>query len=159
MPKRASLSCLVVFLTLAVTPAVAQPQRPAEERQAILAFKLTKPVADKLLAALPDMTRYVMTKPNAQELLARAAKQTPAQRVAQTEADPGAMAILEKHGLTAREYLVGVPVLRMAILRARSAAGPGSDALVVSDDNLAFARAHLAELGPRLEAADRLAKP
>ena len=63
-----------------------------------------------------------------------------------------------KHGLTAREYLVGVPALRMAILRAQSGDGPGSDALIVSADNLAFAKANLAELKPKLEAAEGKAR-
>jgi hypothetical protein len=151
--KRASkLWCVVV--TLAVAPALAQSPPSAEERQAILAYKLTKPLADKLLAALPEMTRYVVAKPNLQETLARWAKQSLTERIAQTEADPGAMAILKKRGLTAREYLVGVPALRMAIRHAQSGNTPGSDAFIASAENLAFARANLAELKPKLDAAD-----
>ena len=151
--KRASmLWCVVV--TLAVAPALAQSPPSVEERQAILAYKLTKPLADKLLAALPEMTRYVVAKPNLQETLARWAKQSLTERIAQTEADPGAMAILKTRGLTAREYLVGVPALRMAIRRAQSGNAPGSDAFIASAENLAFARANLAELKPKLDAAD-----
>jgi len=137
---------------------LAQSQPSPEQRQALLAYKLTRPLADKLLAALPEMTRYVMAKPNFKEIVAKSAKLSPGERLAQTESDPGAMAILKKHGLTAREYLVGVPALRMAILRAQSGDGPGSDALIVSADNLAFAKANLSELKPKLEAAEGMAR-
>lgn len=75
------------------------------------------------------------------------------------EADPGAMAILKKQGLTAREYLVGVPALRMALARAQFGDAPGSDTLIVSADNLAFAKANLAELKPKLDAADGVTRP
>jgi len=148
-----------LLVSLAVAPALAQSQPSAEQRQAILAYKLTKPLADKLLAALPEMTRYVIGKPNFKEIVARSAKQSLNERIAQTEADPGAMAILKKHGLTAREYLIGVPALRMSIMRAQSGDAPGSDALIASADNLAFAKANLAELKPKLDAADGMARP
>jgi hypothetical protein len=156
--KRASL-LLFVLVGVAVAPVLAQSQLSADRREAILAYKLTKPLADKLLAALPEMTRYVMAKPNVKELVARSAKQSLKEGIAQTEADPGAMAILKKHGLTAREYLVGVPALRMAILRAQSGDASLSDILVASADNVAFAKANLAELKPKLDAADRMARP
>lgn len=151
--KRASvLWCVLV--SLAVAPGLARPQPSADQRQAILAYKLTRPLADKLLAALPEMTRYVVAKPNFMEIVAKSAKLSPSERLAQVEADPGAMAILKKHGLTAREYVVGVPALRMALWRAQSGDGPGSEAMIVSADNLAFAKANLAALKPKLDAAD-----
>lgn len=156
--KRASvLWCLLV--SLAVAPGLARSQPSAEQRQALLAYKLTRPLADKLLAALPEMTRYVVAKPNFQEIVARSATQSPSERLAQVEADPGAMAILKKHGLTAREYLLGVPALRMALARAQFGDAPGSEALVVSADNLAFAKANLTELKPKLDAADGITRP
>jgi hypothetical protein len=145
---------LVALVSLVVAPVLAQSQPSAERRQAILGYKLTRPLADKLLAALPEMTRYVMAKPDFKEMVARSAKLSPAERVAQMESDPGAMAILKRHGLTAREYLVGVPALRMAILRAQSGDGAGSDVLIVSADNLAFAKANLADLKAKLDAAE-----
>jgi hypothetical protein len=149
---------LVALASLAVAPVLAQSPPSPEQRQALLAYKLTKPLADKLLAALPEMTRYVVAKPNFKEIVARSAKLSPAERVAQTESDPGAMAILKKHGLTAREYLVGVPALRMAILRAQSGDGAGSDTLIVSADNLAFAKANLADLKAKLDAAEGMTR-
>jgi hypothetical protein len=69
------------------------------------------------------------------------------------------MAILRKQGLSAREYLVGVPTLRMALMRAQSGDAPGSDQLIVSADNLAFAKANLAELKPKLDAAEGVPRP
>ncbi len=152
-------SLVVVLVSLAAAPGLAQSPGSAEQRQAILAYKLTMPLAEKLLAALPAMTRYVVAKPNFKEIVARSAKLTPRERLAQVEGDPGAMAILKKHGLTAREYVVGVPALRMAILRAQSGDAPGSDAIVASPENVAFAKAHLAELKPKLEAAEGVARP
>jgi len=153
--KRACV-LVVTLASLVVVPVLVLSQPSPEQRQALLAYKLTKPLADKLLAALPEMTRYVMAKPDFKEIVARSAKLSPAERIAQTESDPGAMAILKKHGLSAREYLVGVPALRMALHKAQLGAGPGSDALIVSPDNLAFAKANLAELKPKLDAADSL---
>jgi hypothetical protein len=154
--KRAYM-LMLVLAGLAVAPGLAQPQTSPEQRQALLAYKLTKPLADKLLAAMPEMTRYVMAKPNFKEIVAKSAKLSPAERVAQTESDPGAMAILKKHGLTAREYLIGIPALRMAILKAQAGDG-GSDALIVSPDNLAFAKANLADLKPKLDAAEGIGR-
>ncbi len=154
---RALAPGLLLGLTLA--PALVTAQPSPELRQAILAYRLTLPLAEKLLAALPEMTRYVMAKPNASELIARARTQSLAERIAQVEADPGAMAILRKHGLGAREYVVGVPALRMALGRAASGEGEGGGLVVVSPENLAFARAHLTELKPKLDAADRGTAP
>ena len=62
------------------------------------------------------------------------------------------MAIVEANHLTAREYLVGVPALRMAMMAAQ---GTGNSAtLVVSPANLEFAKKNLAELEPKWEAAN-----
>ncbi len=154
MPRVPLLALLL--LAAAAGPALAQ-RDPAAERDAILAYRLTRPLADKLLAALPEMTRYVIARPDARELIARTAKQSLAERIAQLEADPRAMAIVKRHGLTARDYVVGVPALRMAIRGAEAGAGAG--AFVASPENLAFARAHLAELRPKLDAADGRARP
>jgi hypothetical protein len=153
--KRASV-LVVILASLAVAPGLAHSQASPEQRQAILAYKLTRPLADKLLAALPEMTRYVVAKPNFKEIVARSAKASLAERIAQTDSDPGAMAILKKQGLTAREYVVGVPALRMALLKAGDS--PGSEAMIVSPDNLAFAKANLAELKPKLDAADSMGR-
>ncbi len=80
---------------------------------------------------------------------------TPAERLAQIEKDPAAMAILKQNGLTAREYLVGVPALRMALMAAQGATN--SPNIVASPANVAFAKANLAQLKPKMDAADGVA--
>ena len=45
---------------------------------------------------------------------------TPAERVAQMEKEPKTAAILKDNSLTARDYLVGVPALRMALMGAQA---------------------------------------
>ena len=62
------------------------------------------------------------------------------------------MAILKQYGLTARDYLVGVPALRMALSLAQGM--PATPVTVASPANVAFAKAHLAELKPKMDAAD-----
>lgn len=97
------------------------------------------------------MTKYVASLPEFGERVRKAMKQTPAQRLADFEADPKAMAIAKQHGLTVKEYLVGVPALRMALLAAQGMAGPN---IIASPANVAFAQANLAELKPKIDAAD-----
>ena len=61
------------------------------------------------------------------------------------------MAILKQNGLTAREYAVGVPALRMALIAAQG--GPTGTFIVASPANVAFAKEHLSELKPKMDAA------
>ena len=125
-----------------------------EQRQAILDYPLTLPRANSLIPAMEAMTRYVASLPDFKERVQKSAKMTPAQRLAQVESDPKAMAILKQNGLTAREYLIGIPALRMALLVAQgSPTGPN---IIASPANVAFAKAHLAELKPKMDAADGL---
>ena len=79
---------------------------------------------------------------------------TPAERLAQIESDPKAMAIIKQNGLTARDYVVGVPTLRMALLAAQGA--PTGSYVIASPANVAFAKTHLAELKPKMDAADAI---
>jgi hypothetical protein len=74
-----------------------------------------------------------------------------ADRIAQLEADPKAAAILKENSLTARDYLIGVPALRMALMAAQGASAPN---IVASPANVAFAKANLAQLKPKMDAAD-----
>jgi hypothetical protein len=71
------------------------------------------------------------------------------------DADAKISSVLKAHSLSAREYLVGVPILRMALFAAQ---GLNSSDVVASPANLAFAKAHLAELKPKLDRADRLGR-
>jgi hypothetical protein len=68
------------------------------------------------------------------------------------ENDPKAMAILKQNGLTARDYVVGVPALRMALMGTQGM--PPSSNIIASPANVAFAKVHLAELKPKMDAAD-----
>ena len=76
----------------------------------ILDYRLTLQGANQWIAAVPEMTRYVISLPP--EVLAKAAKRTRAEQVANLEKDPKAMAVVKQNGLTAKEYIVGVPALR-----------------------------------------------
>lgn len=153
-----SIPLLFVLLGLALRPASGQvPQLSAEQRQAILDYELTLPLANHLITAMDAMTKYMVARPDFKEVLAKSVKMTPAERLAQLEADPKASAILQQNELTAREYMTGVPALRMALA---VASGLPSSALVVSPSNLEFAKAHLAELKPKMDEADGMrAKP
>jgi hypothetical protein len=143
---------VIAILVAAIAVLLPVPQaRASEQSQAIFDYKLTMPLANQLLSAMGPMTRYVASLPDLRERMARAATQTLAERVAQVEKDPKAMAILKQNNLTARDYIVGVPALRQAIWLASGRNGQG---LVASPANLAFAKANLADLKPRMDAAD-----
>ena len=59
--------------------------------------------------------------------------------------------LLKQNSLTARDYLVGVPALRMALIAAQGATAPN---IVASPANVTFAKANLAQLKPKMDAAD-----
>jgi hypothetical protein len=142
----------VAFTAMAAGLILAQaPQMSAEERQAILGYQLTMPRADQLITAMTAMTKYVVSRPDFQERLAKSMKMTAAERRAQIESDPQAMTILKQNNLTVMDYLVGVPALRMALLAAQGLNGP---TVVASPANVAFAKANLAQLKPKMDAAD-----
>lgn len=131
-------------------------QRSPETRQAILDYQLTPQRANQLITAMQAMTKYVVSLPDYQERVVKSLKMTPAEQLASIEKDPKAAAILKENGLTAREYLIGVPALRMALLAAQGGAGP---TIIASPANIAFAKANLAQLKPKMDAADGLAQP
>jgi hypothetical protein len=123
----------------------------SQASQAVLNYQLTLPRANQLITAMEAMTKYFLSRPDHQALVAKSMKMTPAERLAQFEQDPKAMAIAKQNGLTAQEYLVGVPALRMALMAAQGLSGP---TITVSPANLAFAKANLAQLKAKMEAAD-----
>jgi len=59
--------------------------------------------------------------------------------------------------LAENETQVGVPTLRMALMAAQGAVN--SPNVIASPANLAFARANLAQLKPKVDAADGLRRP
>lgn len=156
---RNSIAFLVLlYVSQASGAAVGQTAAAsAQERQEILAFQLTLPRANHLIAAMQAMTQYLVSLPDFQDRVVKAMQMTPAERRAQLEQDPKAMAIVRQYDLTAQEYLVGVPALRMALMAAQRATSNPN--VIASPTNVAFARAHLAELKPKMDAADGLVRP
>jgi hypothetical protein len=149
---------LIVLCALSSVLAFGQsPKLTPEQRQEILAYPLTMARANQIFTAMDAMTKYVASMPDFASVMAKQVKMTPAERLASVENDAKAMAILKQNGLTAKEYLVGVPALRWAIMLA---AGPSANAeIIASPANLAFAKANLTQLKPKMDAADGLTSP
>ena len=149
---------VVICAGLTAVPAVAQTSRtPSQEGQDLFNYPLTLARANQLISAVEAMTKYLVSLPNVQERLLDSMKMTAAERRVQLESDLKAMAILKANGLTAHDYLVGVPALRMALMAAQGPADAPN--LAVSPANLAFARANVAQLKPKLDAADGVRTP
>ncbi len=144
------IGLLWLVLCVAASPALAQNLSP-QQRQAILDYQLTLPGAEHLITAMKSMTEYLVSLPDYQERMRKSATMTAADRIAQIEKDPKAAAILKENSLTARDYLIGVPTLRMALMAAQ---GPTAPNIVASPANVAFAKANLAQLKPKMDAAD-----
>jgi hypothetical protein len=148
---------LAVAISLAgVRAASAQSGLTQTQRDAILGYSLTLDRANHLISAMSAVTQYLVSQPDYKDRLARSAKLTAAEQAAQMEKDPKVSAILKENGLTARDYLVGVPTLRMALLSAQGLASPN---IVASPANVAFAKANLAQLKPKMDQADGLGRP
>lgn len=147
---RIRIGLLWLVLWTAGSPVLAQNLSP-QQRQAILDYQLTLPGAEHLITAMEAMTKYLISLPDYQERMRKSATMTAADRIAQLENDPRAAAILKQNSLTARDYLIGVPALRMALMVAQGATAPN---VVASPTNVAFARANLAQLKPKMDAAD-----
>jgi hypothetical protein len=140
----------IVFLLISV--GLMSGQTSPDQRQAILDYQLTVLRANQLITAMESMTKYVVSLPDFQNRIRKSMTMTPAERLTQIENDPKAMAIVKQNGLTARDYLVGVPTLRMALLAAQG--GPLAASAIASPANVEFAKAHLAELKPKMNAAE-----
>jgi hypothetical protein len=144
------IGLLWLVLWVAASPALAQNISP-QQRQAILDYRLTLQGAENLITAMQALTKYLTSLPDYQERMRKSATMTAADRIAQIEKDSKAAAILKQNSLTARDYLIGVPALRMALMRAQGATAPN---IVASPANVAFAKANLAQLKPKMDAAD-----
>ncbi len=150
--RNASVRLVVLFVSLATVSVSGQASQASQGREDILNYQLTLPRANHLITAMEAMTKYVVSLPDYQARLAKSMKMTPAERRALIENDPRAMAILKENGLTVPEYLVGVPALRMALMAAQGLTNAPN--ITVSPANLAFAKANLAQLKPKMDAAD-----
>ena len=149
MRIRIGLLSLVALFVVADT---ARAQNLSQQqRQAILDYQLSLPVAEHLIVAMQAMTKYLVSLPDYQDRVRKSATLSAAERIAQLETDPKAAAILKENALTAKDYLIGVPALRMALMAAQGGAAPN---IVASPANVAFAKANLAQLKPKMDAAD-----
>jgi hypothetical protein len=150
------------LITVVALMAAAFPVQPAsaDDRQEILNYKLTLPLANNLLGALPEVTQLVLSQPDWKERMAKAAHSTLEERAVEAEKSPATVALLKKHGLTPRQYVIGVVSLRMALTAASLPSGVAlPSSIVASPENLAFAKAHFTDLKPRMDAADRAGVP
>jgi len=143
------LIIIVLFTGLASGQAAKDSE---ERRKAILDYQLTMPRANQLITALEEMTKYVVSLPDYGERVRKSMQMTPAEQIAQIDKDPKASDILKKNQLTAKDYIVGVPALRMALLAASGM--PASANVIASPANVAFAKANLSVLKPKMDAAD-----
>ena len=148
---------LFLFLFL-INQATASAQSPAPantNREEILAYKLTLPKAHSLISATRDVSRYAMGLPDFQQRAVKMMTMTTAQQQAELEADANVVKILKDQGLTAKEYMVGGPALRMAMLIAEGNASPN---IYASPENLAFAKKNMAVLKPRADSVEAMMK-
>ena len=147
----------LIFATLTFAAVVYSQAGDAEKRQAVLHYELTMEKANELIPAMQEMTKYMLSLPDFAERLRNSKRMTAEEQQAHVEKDGKAMSILKRHGLTARDYVVGVPALRMALMAAQG--GGGNSYVIASPANVAFAKAHYAELKPKMDAADGIARP
>ena len=149
---RVAAAILVVLLTAPIALSSSQ-----DDQKEILGYKLSTPVANKLLSALPEMNKHLISLPNWQSRVARSMNQSLGEITRDTEQDPKAMVILKKNGLTAKEYVVGIPALRMALMAVSlQPADAKKLGIAASPENIAFAKANSKELKSKLDAADGL---
>jgi hypothetical protein len=149
--RTTTLLLLIVFSGIGVRQASAQGGLTQAQRDAILGYPLTLERANHLITAMSAITQYLVSQPDYKDRLARSAKLTPAEQAAQMERDPKISGILKSSDLTARDYIVGVPTLRMALFAAQ---GLNSPNIVASPANVAFAKTNLAALKPKMDQAD-----
>ena len=126
----------------------------SDDRQAILDYQLTLPRANQLIVAMEAMTKYMVALPDFQDRMVKSMRMTQAERSADLEKDPKAMELLKKNGLTAHDYVVGLPALRMALMLAQGR--PAGPSIIASPANIAFAKANLTQLKPKMDAADAM---
>src|SRR5262249_9630993 len=143
---------LIAFvLFTGIVQAQASPNSD-ETRKAILDYQLTMPRANQLIAALEAMTKYVVSLPDFAERIRKSRQITPAEQLARIDNEPKAADILKQNQPTAKDYIVRVPAFRMALLAASGL--PANPNIIASPANLAFAKANLSVLKPKMDAAD-----
>jgi len=142
-----SVSLLLLFC---IASATAQTTLTPDQRHAILDYQFTMPKANSLASAVQQLSKYLASLPNSKERGLRLATMIPAELRVLMEKDSKAMAILTQNGLTVRDYLVGTNALVMAYTIA--ATGASNSYIFASPANIACAKAHLADLKPKMDA-------
>ena len=153
--RTTTLLLLAVLSVSTVRSVSAQGALTQAQRDAILGYSLTLDRANHLITAMSGISRYLVSQPDYKERLAQSAKLTAAEQADRMEKDPKISAILKENNLTARDYIVGVPTLRMALLAAQ---GVNSPNIVASPANVTFAKANLTQLKPKMDSADSLGR-
>ena len=149
---RLAIRYLIIVVTFAGLASGQAAKTADARRQAILDYPLTLARANQLIAALDAMTKYVVSLPDYADRVRKSMQMTAAEQMAQIDKDPKASDILKKNQLTSRDYIVGVPTLRMALMAASGA--PAGPTVIASPANVAFAKANLSVLKPKMDAAD-----
>lgn len=148
-----SIICALTLVVCFMGVAKGQQSNLSDEaRKTILEYPLTMERANQLITALEEMTKYVVSLPDYAERIRKSMQMTPAEQAAQLEKDPKSAAILKKNQLTAKDYIAGVPALRMALLVAGGT--PQSANVVASPANVTFAKANYSVLKPKMDAVD-----
>ena len=153
--RTTSFVLLAILSVTAVRLMAAQGGLTQAQRDAILGYPLTLDRANHLIAAMSGISQYLVSQPDFKERLAQSAKLSAADQAARMEKDPKISGILKENNLTARDYIVGVPTLRMALLAAQGLDSPN---VVASPANVAFAKANLTQLKPKMDQADGLGR-
>jgi hypothetical protein len=127
-----------------------------ETAAAIKAVVLTAPKAHTLIKAMEELNAYVSGSPDAAKMVVASLRKPFDERVAMMAADPKAMAIFKKHGLTAGEYSIGILAVRATAWASGGGRGgladlatPGNVALFKSNPDVlsAFTKAEQARVG------------
>lgn len=126
---------LMVLLSAPVTVAMAQSMTQAESSE-LAAFPLTTDYLDRLIAVDAEITakHIVVSKPIDMTQMTALAELVDATTIE-------AIAVFDKHGLTAHDYLFG----QLALVDARQGASPEAtpeDISYTNPQNVAFYRAH-----------------
>jgi hypothetical protein len=149
---KSAIGYLIVFVLFTGLTNGQASQTSEEKRKAILDYQLTMPRTNQLITALEEMTKYVVSLPDYADRVRKSMQMTAAEQIAQIEKDPKAADILKRNQLTGKDYVVGVPALRMALLVASGT--PQGPNIIASPANVAFAKANLSVLKPKMDAAD-----
>ena len=140
---KAAMAALVISMAPVMAPghAAAQAMTDAESTQ-LTAFSLDSDLLGRLIGATGD---FRAAKIGLLDGLDFAQTTSLAQLVTHVEGNPAAVAILQKHGLSAHDYFFGM----LAIADARAAAAPQATPEEIgysNPGNIAFYKAHLGEI-------------